>query len=173
MVGEKNRPGGLTSREMQVQEEDSSSIRTIPRSHDGSLPVEEVITDRSGAAGRRWVSPEIGQFLRGGQWGEVSLSWVVWVCDRARWGFGDSGTLKVGPHRKGLRPAIKTINDLLRPSNIHPARAASSRHPAFQGNDRSSTHLVGKSSDLPLLIRPISPSNRCPILQNPPPNPGS
>ena len=50
---------------MQVQEEHSAGIRTVSRSHDGGLPVEELVTDRTSTAGRGRVSSEIGQFLDG------------------------------------------------------------------------------------------------------------
>jgi hypothetical protein len=54
----------LTGREVKVQEKDTAGIRRVTGAHDGRLPVEQAVTDRAGAAGRRWVSAEVGQFLR-------------------------------------------------------------------------------------------------------------
>jgi hypothetical protein len=56
--------GGLTGREVKVEEKDTAGIRRVTGAHDGRLPVEQAVTDRAGAAGRRWVSAEVGQFLR-------------------------------------------------------------------------------------------------------------
>jgi len=49
--------------EVDVQEEDPASVRRIVRSHDGCLPVEHVIADRSGATVGRGVLPEVDQFF--------------------------------------------------------------------------------------------------------------
>jgi hypothetical protein len=49
---------------VKVEEKDTAGIRRVTGAHDGRLPVEQAVTDRAGAAGRRWVSAEVGQFLR-------------------------------------------------------------------------------------------------------------
>lgn len=54
----------LTGREVKVEEKDTAGIRRVTGAHDGRLPVEQAVTHRAGAAGRRWVSAEVGQFLR-------------------------------------------------------------------------------------------------------------
>lgn len=75
---------GLTGREVKVQEKDTAGIRRVTGAHDGRLPVEQAVTDRAGAAGRRWVSAEIGQFLRKRQeaFGNkgVLLAGIVLLC---------------------------------------------------------------------------------------------
>jgi len=53
---------GIVGREVNVQEEDTSRVRRIIGSHDGCLPVEHVVTDRSGGAVGRRIFSQVHQF---------------------------------------------------------------------------------------------------------------
>jgi len=45
------------------EEEDSSLVRTLWRTHDGGLPMKQVVAHWTCAALSRWVSAQIGQFF--------------------------------------------------------------------------------------------------------------
>lgn len=46
---------GVVCREVYREEEDTARVRTVPWTHNGGLPVEQVVTARSGGAGGRRV----------------------------------------------------------------------------------------------------------------------
>lgn len=53
----------VIGRELNRQEEDSSTVRTVSRTHDRRLPFEEIVSGRTGRARRGRVSSEIDEFL--------------------------------------------------------------------------------------------------------------
>ena len=55
---------GIIGREVNIKEEDSASIRRVIGTHDGCLPVEHVITDRSRRAVSRRVLAQVHQLWR-------------------------------------------------------------------------------------------------------------
>jgi hypothetical protein len=48
---------------MNVQKEDATLVRRVWRAHDGRLPMEEIIANRSGRALSRRIAANILQFL--------------------------------------------------------------------------------------------------------------
>ena len=50
--------------EMDGQEKDSSLVRTLGRSHDGRLPMEQIVADRTGAALGGGIPTQVLQFLQ-------------------------------------------------------------------------------------------------------------
>jgi hypothetical protein len=54
---------GVIRREVDVEEEDPTGIRTVIRAHDRCLPVKKVISDRTRTAVCRGVLPQVLQFL--------------------------------------------------------------------------------------------------------------
>lgn len=53
----------VVGREVNGEEENASRVRGIARSHDSSLPVEQILADGAGRAGRGRISAEISEFL--------------------------------------------------------------------------------------------------------------
>lgn len=56
----------VVCREVDVKEEDTSGKGRISWSHDCCLPLEHVVASRTGTAGRRWVTTEVGELLEFG-----------------------------------------------------------------------------------------------------------
>jgi len=54
---------GVICWEMDCEKEDAAGIWTVTGSHDGCLPVEQVIPYRSGTAARRRIPSEVGEFF--------------------------------------------------------------------------------------------------------------
>ena len=54
---------GVVGGEVDVEEEDAAGVGGVVGAHDGGLPVEHVVSDRSGAAVGRRVLAEVDQFL--------------------------------------------------------------------------------------------------------------
>lgn len=57
-------PRARTGREVNRQEKDTASIRTVTGTHDRRLPVEEIVTDRACGTCRRWVTGEVHELLQ-------------------------------------------------------------------------------------------------------------
>lgn len=53
----------VVGREVNGQEEDTAGVWRIARSHNCSLPVEQILADRAGRARRGWISAEISELL--------------------------------------------------------------------------------------------------------------
>jgi hypothetical protein len=53
----------VVGREVDCEEEDASRVRRVTRTHDSCLPVEQIISDRTGRAGGGGVPAKISEFL--------------------------------------------------------------------------------------------------------------
>jgi len=53
----------VVGREVNREEEDTSGVWRVTRTHDRSLPVEQIVSDGTGRAGGRGVPAEISEFL--------------------------------------------------------------------------------------------------------------
>lgn len=54
---------GVVGREVNGKEEDTARVWGVTRTHDGCLPVEQIISNGASGAGRGWITAEVSEFL--------------------------------------------------------------------------------------------------------------